>query len=181
MPDLAALLRQFPSHDDIRSLEFVPETELPSPYRQLLAHHLHMTVTVEAHYGSPVDVRVLEDRLDGDIYARKILLTLQNSGKIVQYGLVRIRLDFVSPEVREEITSRKTPLGRILIEHNVLRTIIPVAYLRVMPGPAMMQWFGCDAATPAYGRAAVITCDDQPAIEVVEIVAPEPTQEHPTS
>src|SRR6476659_6163217 len=63
---------------------------LPEPYRGLLAHTHHMTVTLEALYGSPVDVRVLNaDRL-GDFYHRRIVLTLQRTGRTVQYGLVRI-------------------------------------------------------------------------------------------
>src|SRR5262249_25524301 len=119
MPDLAALLTLFPSDNDIRSLEFIRADQLPSPYRELLVHTQHMTVTVEAHYGSLVDVQVLEDRLEGDTYARKILLSLHDTKSIVQYGLVRIGLNYVSPEVRREITSRQTPLGRILIQHNV--------------------------------------------------------------
>jgi chorismate-pyruvate lyase len=173
MLDLAELLALFPPPDYLRAYEYVVDDEVPPPYRNLLVHDQHMTVTVEAHHGSLVDVRVLEDRLEGDVYARKILLALQSNGRIVQFGLVRIRLDFVSPEVRAEITSRKTPLGRILIQHNVLRTIEPTSFLRVLPGPAMMEWFGLKAPTPTFGRTAVITCDDQPAIEVLEIVAPD--------
>ena len=47
-----------------------------------------MTVTVEAHHGSLVDVKVLERKRDGDSYARKILLAKQTDGRIVQFGLV---------------------------------------------------------------------------------------------
>lgn len=174
MPDLSTLLAPFPRPDYLRSYEYLLPAAVPEPYHKLLVHPHHMTVTVEAHHGSAVDVKVLDDKLDGDIYARKILLSLQSTGRIVQFGLVKIRLDFVSPQVRAEIISRKTPLGRILINHNVLRTITPTAYLRVIPGPAMMEWFGLKSPTATFGRLAVITCDDQPAIEVLEIVAPEP-------
>lgn len=173
MPDLAHLLALFPPPNFLRAHEIIAGDQVPHPYQKLLVHNHHMTVTVEAHHGSLVDVRVLDDRLEGDVYARKILLALQTTGKIVQFGLVRIRLEFVSPDVRAEITSRKTPLGRILIQHNVLRTISPTSFLRVLPGPAMMEWFGMKTMTPTFGRTAVITCDDQPAIEVLEIVSPE--------
>ena len=75
--------------------------------------------------------------------------------------------------VQAEILSRRTPLGRILIEHNVLRRIEPTAYLRVVPGPAMMEWFGLAAPAPIYGRLALIHCDGKAAVELLEIVAPE--------
>jgi chorismate-pyruvate lyase len=132
-----------------------------------------MTVTVEAHHGSLVDVQVLEEKRAGESYARKILLTLHGTQRVVQFGIVRIRLDFCNPEVRREILARQTPLGRILIQHNVLRRIEPTAFLRVVPGPAMMKWFGLDMPRPTYGRLALIHCDHQPAVELLEIVAPE--------
>jgi chorismate-pyruvate lyase len=145
---------------------------LPEPYRGLLAHTHHMTVTMEALYGSPVEVRVLDaDRVE-DFYHRRIVLTLQSTGRIVQYGLVRIDLSLCSPPVRTAILSQNTPLGRILIEHNVLRRIEPTAFLRVEPGPTLTQALRLAKPTSLYGRTGVIFCDDRPAIAVLEVPAP---------
>jgi hypothetical protein len=171
--NLRALLALFPPTDYLDGYEFVASDELPEPYRGLLVHEEHMTVTVEAHHGGLVDVRVLAQLLDGDAYARQILLALQNSGRVVQFGIMRIHLDFCSAPVRNAIVAADTPLGRILIGHNVLRRIKPVAFLRVVPGPAMVDWFGLDGPRPTYGRLAVLHCDDKPAVELLEIVAPE--------
>ena len=172
-PDLETLLALFPPSDYLRAWELVPADQVPEPYHHLLVHEYHMTVTVEAHHGSLVDVRIMERKQDQTIYARKILLALQASDRIVQFGIVRIRLDFCSPPVRDAILAGHTPLGRILINHNVLRRIEPTAFLRIIPGPAMMQWFGLSEPIPTYGRLALIHCDGQPAIELLEIVAPE--------
>jgi len=150
----------------------VHASALPEPYRGLLAHTHHMTVTMEALYGSPVDVHVLNaDRL-GDFYHRRIILTVQSTGRIVQYGLVRIDLSLCSPPVRSAILSQNTPLGRILIENNVLRRIEPTAFLRVDPGPTLTQALQLAKPTPLYGRTGVIFCDDRPAIAVLEVPAP---------
>ena len=119
-------------------------------------------------------MQVLDRKQNGDAYARKILLAAQRDGRIVQFGLVLIWLNYCSPAVRAEILAEKTPLGRILINHNVLRRIEPTDYLRVTPGPEMMQWFGLSKPETAYGRLALIHCDGKPAIELLEIVAPEP-------
>jgi hypothetical protein len=132
-----------------------------------------MTVTQEAYHGDQVDVRILERRLTGDFYARKILLALQGSGKIVQFGIPRINLRCCSKAVREEILFGQTPLGRILINHKVLRRLEPTAYFRVTPSPAMMTWFNLDQPCITYGRMGIIYCDEQPAIEVLEIVTPQ--------
>jgi hypothetical protein len=173
LPDLKSLFALFPPADYLRAYEIVPADKVPEPYRRLLVHTHHMTVTVEAHHGSLVDVKVLEVKRRGDAYARKILLALQSSGRVVQFGLMRFHFQFCRAKVRDAILSEKVPLGRILIENKVLRRIEPTNYLRVTPGPAMMEWFNLAEARTTYGRLAIIHCDHQPAVELLEIVAPE--------
>ncbi len=172
-PDLKSLWSIFRGADDAPEFEFVPPDEVPSPYQELLVHEHHMTVTVEAHHGAPVDVRILARVHRNDSYARKILLTLQGSGKVVQFGIMRVQLNYCSKAVAAEIIAGQTPLGRILIKHDVLRRIEPTAFLRVIPGRAMMQWFGLQRPRPTYGRLAYIHCDERPAVELLELVAPE--------
>ena len=164
------------SADDLPEYEFVAADEVPTPYSGLLVHDKHMTVTVESYHGDRVNVRVLARRHIDNDYARKILLTLTGSGRVVQFGIMRIRLDLCEPEVRETIIGARVPLGRILIQHNVLRRIEPKAYLRVLPGPAMMSWFGDAGSRPSFGRLALIHCNRQPAVELIEIVAPAVTR-----
>lgn len=172
VPNLRTLWSLFPPADDMPEYEIVPADEVPHPYRGLLVHEHHMTVTVEAFHGGLVDVRVLERRQTPDWYARKILLALRDTGRVVQFGIMRVHLRYLDAEVREEILTEGTPLGRVLIEHEVLRRIEPTAYLRVIPGPAMMAWFDLDRPRITYGRLGLIHCDEQPAVEVLEIVAP---------
>jgi chorismate-pyruvate lyase len=172
-PSLRTLWRLFPPGDDLPEFEFVRADEVPPPYHGLLVHEHHMTVTVEAHHGDLVDVRILARTQADDFYARKILLTLQRTGRVVQFGIVRVNLRCCSAAVRQEILGGAKPFGRILIEHNVMRRIEPTAFLRVIPSRAMMEWFGLARAAPTYGRLAIIHCDGQPAVELLEIVAPE--------
>jgi chorismate-pyruvate lyase len=150
----------------------ITAADLPELYRGLLAHTYHMTVTVEAHYGCPVDVRVLESGRAGDEYHRRIVLTLHGTDRIVQYGLVRINLALLDPEVRAAVEEQKTPLGRILIEHNVLRRVEPTTFLRVQPGPTLCRQMALTRPVSLYGRTGVIFCNDQPAIAVLEVLSP---------
>ncbi|HLN27796.1 MAG TPA: hypothetical protein VK395_08625 [Gemmataceae bacterium] len=172
-PSLETLFSLFSQSGDIPEYEIVPEDEVPPPYQALLVHNQHMTVTVEKHHGDLVDVCILARNQVKDSYARKILLALHGSGRIVQFGIVRIHLAYCSEPVRAAILAGKTPLGRILIQHNVLRRIEPTAFLRVIPGAAMMQWFNLERPRMTYGRLAYIHCEGKPAIELLEIVAPE--------
>jgi hypothetical protein len=167
-PDLAELLALFPGERLAASV--IRAEAMPEPFRGLLVHEHHMTVTMEAFHGGPVGVRVLRRRRDGNHYAREILLTLRATGKVVQSGIVRIDLSLTSPEVAAAIEAGGTPVGRVLIEHDVLRRIEPRAYLRVDPCPRTRTWFASDATT--YGRLGIIHLDGVPAVEVLEVVAP---------
>jgi hypothetical protein len=178
-PHLHELLSLFPTADDFAHFEVVAPEEVPPPYHGLLVHEHHMTVTVEAYHGDRVDVVIYNRRHDGPYYARRIFLALQQSRRVVQYGLVRINLRYCSPEVRKEIIAGETPLGRVLINHDVMRRIEPTTFLRVLPGPALVDRFGLDRPQPTYGRLAYIHCDGQPAIEVLEVVRPEESVEPP--
>jgi chorismate-pyruvate lyase len=174
-PSLPSLYALFPlaPRELLPEHEIVPADEVPAPYRELLVHEHHMTVTVEKHHGAAVDVRILARRHTGDFYARKILLALHGTGRVVQFGIMKINLRHCNQQVREEIIAGQTPLGRILIQHNVLRRIEPTAFLRIIPDSAMMKWFGLKEPVRIYGRLAIIHCDEQPAVELLEIVAPE--------
>jgi len=171
-PTLDHLYNLFPDSPDRPDAEVVPASELPEPYHRLLVHTHHMTVTVEKFYQASVDVQVLNCRRVGNEYARKILLTTRPTGKVVQFGLVRINLGVCPQPVRDEIVEGKTPLGRVLIRHNMLRRIEPVAFLRVGLPPEMASWFGVEAGAVTYGRLGVIYTGDRPAVEVLEILAP---------
>jgi chorismate-pyruvate lyase len=172
-PDYRELFGLFPHSDDLPQIEFVSANDVPPPYHELLVHKHHMTVTVEAHHQCRVDVRILNRVREGNSYARKILLTSQRTGEVVQFGIVRIWLQYCSLEVQNRILEGKTPLGRILIENRVLRRIEPTAFMRVLPGRALESWFGPKGRQPAYGRLAYIHCNSQPAIELMEVVVPE--------
>lgn len=171
-PTVDSLYSLFPDSADRPVCTPITGDQMPELYRSLLVHTHHMTVTVERYYGGPVNVKVLNTVRDGDEYARKILLELRDDGRVVQFGIVQIDLSLLSPPVRDRIVEGKTPLGRVLIEHNVLRHIQPAGYLRVEPCEEMCRWFGLTKPTTTYGRLGIIYTDGKPAIEVLEILTP---------
>lgn len=169
--DLDSLLALF--FDGLQPLGRFAEVEadqVAASSRELLAHDEHMTVTVERHHGCPVDVDVLEHRTDGDHYSRKILLRRQSDAKVVMYGIVRLLLPAVTDVVRQQIESREIPLGRVLINHNVLREVQLLGLYRIECGPELAEAFGCAEGDVCFGRTAIIRCDGLPAIELLEIV-----------
>lgn len=171
-PTAESLFALFPGPDALLDYEVIPGDSMPEPYRGLLVHEHHMTVTVEAFHHAPVNVWILERQSQEPHYARKILLALHGSDKVVQFGIVRINLDMTSPEVRAAILGGRIPLGRVLIARNVLRRIEPTAFLKIRPNAEQLAWFRVESAEALYGRLAIIHCDGLPAVELLEIVAP---------
>ena len=145
--------------------------QIDEPYRSLLNHDSHMTVTVEKYHSASVDVKVLRKKQDEATYAREILLTRQTDQQVVQYGIVRLNFDYLEQAVRNEIETEEVPLGRILIQHNVMRQVKLLSLYEIQPGQAMLGVLGIEPRCSVYGRTAMIFCDDQPAIELLEIVA----------
>lgn len=160
----------YDSPDQLGHFKEVGSGDVPVPICQLLAHDGHMTETVERFHDCPVDVRVLQSRIDGDRYSRKIVLTRQSDDRVVMYGIVRLDLSLLSADVRSEVESQQIPLGRILIEHNVMRVVKLLELFEISPGEDLAQLLSVDASVLCYGRTALIFCDGVPAIALLEIV-----------
>lgn len=150
--------------------KFESRASVPSPYDGLLDHQEHMTVTVEAYAGEPVDVQVHASHMKDHWYSREITLITQQSQRIVQYGIVRLDTTKLDPVVWQQIQSQQTPLGRVLINHNVLREVELCGLWEVSTGPSLGLKMDQPSGTTLYGRTALIYCDRQPAIELLEIV-----------
>src|SRR5262249_545579 len=102
--ELQSLIEMFPDAEPLLAdAEHVASQTLPEPYHRMLAHNHHMTVTMESYHGCPVDVRILDRRLEVDFYNRKIVLLKHGSDHVVQFGLVRFDLSYVTQAVRDEI------------------------------------------------------------------------------
>jgi chorismate-pyruvate lyase len=172
-PELDALVKLFyDSPDRLGQFEQVTGEQMPPVYRRLLDHDEHMTVTIEAYHQTPVDVQVLEMQVTDLHYSRQILLRRQTDGDVVQFGIVRLTLDFLGAEVRREIESQQAPLGRILIQHNVLRNVRLLALWRIEPADELQALLELVNPETCYGRTALIYCNSVPAVELLEIVAP---------
>ncbi len=171
--ELQSLLDVFPEREPmLADAEHVASEMLPEPYRRMLAHNHHMTVTMESYHNCRVDVRILDRRLDGDFYSRKIVLLKSGTDRVVQFGIVRFDLSYVTPVVREEILAGQKPLGRVLIDHNVLRHIDLGAVLRLEAGPALAGPLQMPVGGTTYGRLATIFCNRHAAVDLLEVTAP---------
>lgn len=192
--DLPGLVSQFYGSSETLA-KFESVANVPAPFDKLLDHNHHMTVTVERFHHDLVDVVVHRSRSvleSGESvvhenpnvssqerlavaestvsYLREITLATQAEGRVVQYGIVRLNPAVLQRDVWLEIASGEIPLGRVLIEHNVLRSVQLGKLWRVQSGPAMSNLLGTRVDETVYGRTALIKCDGKPAIELLEVV-----------
>lgn len=180
--ELRSLTEIFPEAEPLfERVEHIPSAITPEPYKSMLVHNHHMTITMEQYHQTPVDVRVLADREEGDLYFRKIVLLKKGTEIPVQFGLVRFNFNYVTPIVRQEILNRKIPLGRVLITHNVLRHIDLAAILQLHAGPGLASILKMPEGTVTYGRLATIFCNYQPAVDLLEVSAPLSSSARPPS
>ena len=177
------LVRLFcPADEGFATFTAVAPEAVPAPYRGLLDHTNHMTVVMEQFHGEPPHLQVVARGLPeaegrGDWYAREILL-LSAAGKVWQQGIVRIDLDQIDSATAALIRQARLPLGRVLINAGLLREVQHVALVKVVPGPHLTALFGEPGGGPAgsratYGRVAEISLGGVPAVELLEIVAPQ--------
>ncbi len=157
----------------------VQPNEIPQPMDALLVHHEHMTEVLERRYGRYVDVQVHDQHHDPNVYTRNVSLTPAGGGPVVEWGIVRIDFRFMTEQVRDEILAGQTPLGAILIRHDVHRRVKPRWFMRFPERGPMLTFFGDASDRPLYGRIGTIYCDDAPAIDLLEIVTGAPVPDAP--
>ena len=83
---------------------------------------------------------------------------------------MRIWLADLPAAAQDEIASKKSPLGRVLIEHNVLREVELITLWQIEPGSVLRQHLQVNGTTPLYGRTAQILVDERPTVQLLEIV-----------
>lgn len=171
--ELTELLEEFYAAPSTHSQlgQFEQAKYVPEPFNALLNHSGHMTVTVEQFHGENVDVHVHRHHQSDQWYSREITLVTQRSKRIVQAGIVRLNIHALSPGVWQQIESRQIPLGRVLIEHQVLREVQLCQLWKIQAGPCLADLMHKVIGEMFYGRTALIYCDGEPAIELLEIVS----------
>ena len=83
---------------------------------------------------------------------------------------MRIWLGDLPVAAQHEILTKRSPLGRVLIRHNVLREVELIAFWRIEPGPVLRRHLQPADGQCVYGRSAQILVDDRPTVQLLEIV-----------
>ncbi|MGE9268344.1 MAG: hypothetical protein ACQKBY_09625 [Verrucomicrobiales bacterium] len=103
--------------------------ELPEPARELLCHERDMTSTLARFHGAEIALECLRVVREEDFYGREVVL--KAGGRVVEYGLIEIRLAAFPEDLRERILAGREPLGAILNGSGRRYVSAPVGFLEV--------------------------------------------------
>ncbi|MDC0363202.1 hypothetical protein OAN03_00385 [Opitutales bacterium] len=152
----------------------VEPTELPEPYRQLLAHEGDMTTRLENHHRTSIGVRRLRSSNDGKGYFREVILETDGpTVKAVEYGAIEIQLAQLPQVAVDAVVAGKMPLGTILNQGSIPYSCSLRGFFRVNPDASIREAFGVDLPDTLYGRSnQIVTRTNDTIANIVEILPP---------
>ncbi len=152
------------------SVKRIAPPDIPEPYRSLLVHESDMTITLERHFGGRVTLRPLSTFTVGGSYFRRVLLAQEYSGRPVEMGAIRMKLDVFSPRIRALIHANEVPLGRILRDGGVDFKSVAKVFLEITPNPEMMGVFWMREPRTLYGRQTEVIHHGAKIGDIVEVL-----------
>lgn len=154
-------------------IEAIDSTAMPQPYRQLLVHERDMTSTLEDFHGDRIILRVLGTRHDAPRYRREVVLTLERSGRPVEFGATHVRLTTLPDEAQRLVLEAHRPFGAILRDLAIPYRSRPKAYFRVAADAIIAAALRFTGLPLLYGRCNTISAPDGTVIvDIVEILPP---------
>jgi len=152
-------------------VEEIEASQLPEPYKSLLAHANDMTPTLERLYHQSIRLQILKHHHRGDVFSRQVLLLLNGSQKVVEFGAIRIYLRHFSPQAQRLIVEGQRPLGNILASEQIAHTSHPRAYVRVTADETIGQALQAEKSQLLYGRRNVLLNSERETLaEILEIL-----------
>jgi chorismate-pyruvate lyase len=137
---------------DLPEFRVLTGEEVPQPFRRLLVHLDDMTPTLEEFYRDEIELRVLGRRRRGPEYWREVVLRLRSSGRPVEFGANRLRLDRFPVSAQKAILDEQAPLGHIMRDFGVEHRCEPNAFLALNADELIGETLGLSGPSEVYGR-----------------------------
>ena len=132
-----------------------------------------MTVTQEAVHECRVAVEVKQRRLSRQHYERKSCCVRLKAAMCCSTASCDSVSLILTKPCGKKLRTNAFHWAESLIHHNILRRVQMFALWKITTGPELCQAFGLTEPTGTYGRTALIYCNGEPAVELLEIIAPQ--------
>lgn len=155
------------------AIEGVAGPSVPEPYRSLLVHESDMTSTLARFHNGVIRLKVLSRQVRGDFYYREVVLYVEETGKAVEFGAIKINLQLFSLASRREILEERLPLGYVLSRMSVPYASRPKAFLKIRADEFINTALGLTGSPTLYGRRnTLLNPEGRSLAEIVEILPP---------
>ena len=105
------------------------------------------------------------------MFSREISLELEDDGRKVLFGAIKIHLEHFSPAVRRIILECKQPFGAILQAQGIAHRSRPEDYIQVDADDVINRALGLTGPGRLYGRRNVLwSAAQRPLAQVLEIL-----------
>ena len=153
-------------------LERVEPAEVGQPCRSLLCHEHDMTSTLAAFHGGEVTLEILNEEREGKSYLREVLLKVKN--RPVEYGVIRIFLEFFPEDLGAAIRAGGRPLGALLNESGLRYDSRPRGFLRIKRADFHADFFPPGDSKFLFGRYNELLDQDENVLaRIIEILPTE--------
>lgn len=174
-PAWAALLERFYGRRrlSLPRLSRLDGDEVPQPFQRLLVHSKDMTPTLEAYYHQPLRLWLLSREHHEATYLREVVLRLGDTGRPVEYGVIRIFLAHLPAPAARRVLEEERPLGNILQTEAIPHLSWPQAFFRVEADVHLRTVLQMRQRGEVYGRRNVLLDASRRLLaEVIEVLAP---------
>jgi hypothetical protein len=149
----------------------VARLEVPEPYRRLLCHDHDMTPTLENFHNATIHLRVLNSQQRDEAYYREVLLLLDKTNKVVEFGAIKINLGLFPHSAKKAILDENLPLGHVLADFRIRHTSRPKAFFKIQCDEFIASTLEQPLGEWLYGRRNTLFDPHQsPLAEIVEIL-----------
>lgn len=149
------------------------DAAVPEPQRSLLVHEKDMTSTLESFHGSSIHLELLSCEIRGNLLLRQVVLRLDNSDSVVEFGATRVALDRFEEPWRSQIVASHRPLGGILNASRQPYLSRPSAFLEIQSDEFLERALQLRQPATLFGRRnALRTPEGQVIAEILEILPP---------
>ena len=156
----------------VPSFRTIDHSVVPPPYRQLLVHSRDMTSVLQEFHGQRIHLEHVELRRDADRVLRQVVLTLED-GRPAEFGAIEISLAGLPPPAQQDVLACRTPLGAILLGHNIAYTSQTRGFFELNADAVVAQSLGIAENSSLFGRTNdLFTSSGNILAQVVEILPP---------
>lgn len=135
----------------LHNIDIIDSHLVPSCYRKLLSQQRYMTLILQEHFNSNLQLNLINQVVNHNILSRTITL-LKNDTIPVLFAEININLNALSLHLKDHVLESKLPLGFLLKEHGIAENFSNMDYFKISPNRSLLNYLQCQKDHYLFGR-----------------------------